>query len=164
MEECYQAVFESPIGRIIIAASDVGITQLTLAKNDLPTSCSEHPHLTKTIVQLEKYFAGELKEFDLPLDFGEASQFYMDVWNALLDIPYGKKASYKDLATLIGKPEGSQAVGQANGKNPIAIIVPCHRIIGSDGSLTGYASGIERKKWLLTHEMNHSPKPAHLLF
>lgn len=164
MEESYRVYYNSPIGQLKIEASDLGITKLKLTQEKSPVSESEHEHLRTAITQLNKYFDGDLKTFDVSLDFGNASRFYKEVWNALLTIPYGQKASYKDLAIRVGKPGGSQAVGQANGKNPIAIIVPCHRIIGSDGSLTGYASGLDIKRWLLTHELENSPNPAHLLF
>ena len=101
--------------------------------------------------QLAAYFAGELREFDLPIE-AAGTPFQRRVWRALLDIPYGDTESYGGLARRIGNPNACRAVGLANGRNPIPIIVPCHRVIGSDGSLTGYGGGIERKRWLLAHE------------
>lgn len=101
--------------------------------------------------QLRAYFAGELTEFDLPMQL-EGTEFQRRVWAALREIPYGKTISYGELAARIGSPGASRAVGLANGRNPIAIIVPCHRVIGSDGSLTGYGGGLDRKVWLLEHE------------
>jgi methylated-DNA-[protein]-cysteine S-methyltransferase len=101
--------------------------------------------------QLEEYFAGERTRFDLRLA-PRGTPFQSRVWKALLEVGYGRTASYGEIARAIGRPEASRAVGAANGKNPIAIIVPCHRIIGSSGSLVGYAGGLPRKKWLLAHE------------
>jgi methylated-DNA-[protein]-cysteine S-methyltransferase len=101
--------------------------------------------------QLAAYFAGTLIEFDLPLHM-QGTAFQMQVWKALQTIPYGTTMAYSDLAQQIGHPNASRAVGMANGRNPISIIVPCHRIIGANGKLTGYGGGIERKQWLLSHE------------
>jgi methylated-DNA-[protein]-cysteine S-methyltransferase len=105
----------------------------------------------RTRAQLEEYFAGTRREFDLPLAF-RGTPFQRAVWTALLDIPYGETASYGELAQLLGKPAAARAVGLANGKNPISIVVPCHRVIGSTGSLTGYGGGLERKEYLLGFE------------
>ena len=102
--------------------------------------------------QLEAYFDGERREFDVPLDMDRATPFHRTVWQALLEIPYGTRTSYGELARRLGKPAAARAVGAANGRNPIAIIVPCHRVIGSAGGLTGYAGGLERKRYLLRHE------------
>ncbi len=101
--------------------------------------------------QMASYFAGELRRFDLPLA-PAGTAFQRKVWQALLDIPFGQTESYGALARRIDAPKASRAVGLANGRNPIAIIVPCHRVIGANGNLTGYGGGIERKRWLLTHE------------
>ncbi|MBM7335022.1 MAG: methylated-DNA--[protein]-cysteine S-methyltransferase [Alcanivorax sp.] len=101
--------------------------------------------------QLAAYFAGELRVFDLPLA-PSGSAFQQSVWRALLDIPYGDTASYGELAQRLGKPGAARAVGLANGRNPLGIIVPCHRVIGASGTLTGYGGGLERKQWLLDHE------------
>ncbi|MEV4146959.1 methylated-DNA--[protein]-cysteine S-methyltransferase [Amycolatopsis sp. NPDC049691] len=109
--------------------------------------------------QLKEYFAGQRREFDLPLAF-RGTPFQRAVWAALLDIPYGETASYGELAQLLGKPAAARAVGLANGKNPISIIVPCHRVIGSTGSLTGYGGGLERKRYLLDFERRPSPREA----
>jgi methylated-DNA-[protein]-cysteine S-methyltransferase len=104
--------------------------------------------------QLEAYFAGELQVFDLPLA-PQGTDFQQRVWMALGQIPYGTTISYSELARRIGNPQAVRAVGAANGRNPISIIVPCHRVIGADGSLTGFGGGIERKRWLLAHEASH---------
>lgn len=102
-------------------------------------------------VQLTEYFDGKRTNFDLPLS-AHGTDVQNGVWRALSDIPYGETRTYGDIARIIGRPKASRAVGAANGKNPISIIVPCHRVIGSDGSLTGFGGGIERKQWLLAHE------------
>lgn len=107
------------------------------------------------IEQLGRYFAGELTRFDLPIELA-GTPFQRQVWAALLDIPYGQTATYGELAAGLGKPAASRAVGLANGKNPISIVVPCHRVIGSDGSLTGYGGGIDRKRFLLDLEQGAS--------
>ncbi|HET8673704.1 MAG TPA: methylated-DNA--[protein]-cysteine S-methyltransferase [Thermoleophilaceae bacterium] len=101
--------------------------------------------------QLEQYFAGERSEFDIPLDL-RGSGFQRSVWDALLTIPYGETRSYGEVAKQIGRPDRARAVGSANGRNPVSIVVPCHRVIGADGSLVGYGGGLERKRWLLEHE------------
>jgi methylated-DNA-[protein]-cysteine S-methyltransferase len=101
--------------------------------------------------QLTAYFAGDLREFDLPLA-APGTDFQRRVWRELMQIPFGRSISYGELARRIGKPAASRAVGRANGQNPISIIVPCHRVIGADGTLTGYGAGLDRKRWLLDHE------------
>jgi len=108
--------------------------------------------LTDATTQLAAYFAGKRTCFDLPLTFGDGTPFQQQVWTALCDIPYGETISYGRLATRIGQPGAARAVGLANNRNPIAIIVPCHRVIGASGSLTGYGGGLERKTWLIDHE------------
>ncbi|SFW82069.1 methylated-DNA--[protein]-cysteine S-methyltransferase [Amycolatopsis australiensis] len=109
--------------------------------------------------QLAEYFAGRRREFDLPLAF-RGTPFQRSVWAALLDIPYGETASYGELARLLGNPAASRAVGLANGKNPISIIVPCHRVVGSTGALTGYGGGLERKRYLLDFERGAAADPS----
>jgi len=108
--------------------------------------------IDKCIEQLDAYFKGEQKTFNLNLE-PEGTDFQKSVWDALLTIPYGRRNSYRQIAESLGNPLAGQAVGAANGKNPIAIVVPCHRVIGSKGELTGYAGGIHRKKWLIEHEL-----------
>ena len=109
------------------------------------------PIVEETIRQLSAYFEGTRRDFDLPIS-PQGTEFQRLVWQHLLDIPYGQIISYQDLAKDIGKPEAIRAVGAANGQNPISVIVPCHRVLGSDGSLTGYGGGLWRKEWLLKHE------------
>lgn len=106
---------------------------------------------TQTQQQLNEYFAGKRKTFDLPLD-PQGTDFQKKVWEVLKTIPFGQTVSYKDIAIIIDRPKGSQAVGQANGKNPISVVIPCHRVIGKNGSLTGYAGGLDRKSKLLALE------------
>lgn len=141
---------ESELGLIEITASSKGITsvyfvdtqQLTVSSNEFTTQCKQ---------QLSEYFNSQRQTFDLPLD-SHGTKFQRQVWQGLLTIPYGQVASYSDLAKHISNPKAVRAVGAANGKNPISIIVPCHRVIGANGTLTGYAGGLERKQWLLQHE------------
>lgn len=109
--------------------------------------------------QLKEYFAGQRRDFDLPLAFA-GTPFQRTVWSALLEIPYGETTSYGELAQLLGRPSAARAVGLANGKNPISIIVPCHRVIGSTGALTGYGGGLERKRYLLDFERRPTPREA----
>jgi len=113
-----------------------------IVKNDLSHQCK---------IQLNEYFNGERKTFDLPLD-AKGTDFQQSIWRQLSTIPFGVSASYRDIAIAINNPKSMRAVGAANGRNPISIIVPCHRVIGADGTLTGYAGGLERKQWLLKHE------------
>jgi len=152
-------------GILRIEVSSVGLRALTLVQR-IPEDHIEvaSEHLGKVVIQIKEYFAGTRKIFDLEYDLEHHTDFHKKVWAELLKIPYGEKISYGELAKRIGDPKASQAVGNANGKNPIAIIIPCHRVIGSDGSLTGYASGIDKKRWLLMHELDHSPVPYGQLF
>jgi O-6-methylguanine DNA methyltransferase len=115
------------------------------------SSAGETPVLDNAIRQLREYFDGRRKKFDIPIRLA-GTLFQQQVWNGLLKIPYGQTESYGSLAERLGKPSASRAVGHANGQNPISIIVPCHRVIGKDGSLTGYGGELWRKKWLLEHE------------
>lgn len=144
------AYYESPIGLIEIGGTPDGITSLFFVEE-------RRPDVTSNIVcaegvrQISEYFEGSRKEFDLPITF-KGTEFQHQVWTELTVIPFGQTVSYGDLARAIGKPSAVRAVGAANGDNPISIIVPCHRVIGSDGGLTGYGGGRERKEWLLKHE------------
>jgi methylated-DNA-[protein]-cysteine S-methyltransferase len=120
-----------------------------------PSLLELKPH----VEQLDSYFNGGLIEFDLPLDL-VGSEFQIKVWNALRTIPYGETRTYGQIARQVGQPRATRAVGLANNQNPIAIVVPCHRVVGADGSLTGYGGGLPRKKWLLTHEATHARRLA----
>ncbi len=146
---------QSPLGDLVIAGDD-GLEALYL-----PTGrhqSAPHPDWTRddsvlpgVRAQLGEYFAGERRTFDLPLA-ARGTPFQVRVWAALCDIPYGETWSYGRLATALGSPGAARAVGLANGQNPISIVVPCHRVIGADGSLTGYGGGLDAKRWLLAHE------------
>jgi methylated-DNA-[protein]-cysteine S-methyltransferase len=147
-------VLDSPIGPLTLVAEEDALTGLYMA-DQRHRPALEHLRddsiLPVVKEQLVAYFARELKEFDLPLAM-IGTPFQQQVWAGLTTIPYGETWSYGQLASAIGRPGASRAVGLANGKNPISIVVPCHRVIGSDGSLTGYGGGLERKTWLLDLE------------
>jgi methylated-DNA-[protein]-cysteine S-methyltransferase len=145
------ATWASPVGPLLLALDDRGrLSQLAFAEPDEHFSDDAIPAdaLRGVVRQLEEYFAGTRRDFDLELA-PHGTQFQLAVWNALVAIPYGETTSYGAIARTIGRPNAVRAVGQANGRNPIAIIVPCHRVIGSDHSLTGYGGGIDRKRFLL---------------
>ena len=156
---CY---IESPIGRLMLTTDGTALTGLymNLYRNkpsklpglgdDWIQNATIDP-LPAAARQLKEYFAGKRREFDLPLRM-EGTEFQQRVWRELTKIPFGETRSYGQLAKRLNNPNGSRAVGLANGRNPIAIIVPCHRVIGADGSLTGFGGGLDRKEWLLTHE------------
>lgn len=149
---------QSPVGRLKLVASDLGLAAI-LWENDNPrrvplTLAAQDPHrpvLRDAEEQLREYFAGERREFTVPLDFG-GTEFQNQVWQALLSIPFGETRTYTDIAVQIGRPAAVRAVGAANGRNPISIIAPCHRVIGSNGKLTGFAGGLEAKAHLLALE------------
>lgn len=151
-------IMESPVGKLKLVASDKGLAAI-LWENDRPRRVrlddlvedEQHPILVKTEGQLREYFAGKRKEFSIALDM-QGSRFQKDVWEALLAIPFGETRSYGQLAKQLGNPRATRAVGAANGRNPISIIVPCHRVIGSSGKLTGFAGGLETKAHLLDLE------------
>jgi methylated-DNA-[protein]-cysteine S-methyltransferase len=148
---------ESPIGSLLLCGDEERLTGLyTVPRCDDPALLRDARHadapFARVREQLEQYFAGERLEFDLPLSLDDGSAFFQSVWGSLLEIPYGATTTYGELARRLGKPAAARAVGRANGRNPISIIVPCHRVIGSAGDLTGYAGGLERKRFLLAHE------------
>jgi methylated-DNA-[protein]-cysteine S-methyltransferase len=141
---------DSPIGTLEIKASAQGITHLAFTdQNNNPTNTCNI--LVQCKKQLHEYFSGKRKRFSLPLD-PKGTEFQKATWAALVEIPFGRTESYGHIARAINNPRAVRAVGAANGKNPISIIVPCHRVIGSKGQLTGYAWGLDRKSWLLKHE------------
>lgn len=150
--------FSSPIGRLTIVARDEGLAAI-LWEDDDPArvplgearSDADHPVLVETMRQLDGYFAGTRTVFDLPLA-PKGTDFQRQVWRALSRIPHGETRAYAEIAREIGRPAATRAVGAANGRNPISIVVPCHRVIGRDGSLTGFAGGLASKRWLLDHE------------
>lgn len=145
--------YETKIGLIGIAEEDGQITHLFFHGEIAPAGYSvlETPILRHANEQLQEYFQGKREEFSLPLA-PSGTKFMQQVWDALRKIPYGETRSYKGIATAIGNSKSCRAVGMANNRNPIAIIIPCHRVVGSDGSLVGYAAGLEIKSFLLDHE------------
>jgi methylated-DNA-[protein]-cysteine S-methyltransferase len=151
---------ESPIGRLLLTSDGTALTGLYMEPSrsvqsfDGWTQDETVAPLAETVRQLKQYFEGTRRKFDLPLRMA-GTAFQQRVWRELTEIPYGATWSYGELAKRIGKPSASRAVGLANGRNPISILVPCHRVIGADGSLTGYGGGLERKRWLLAHEGLH---------
>jgi methylated-DNA-[protein]-cysteine S-methyltransferase len=148
----------SPIGELLLTSDGKSVTRLHMRTNGAWRTDGwrrDDAALSEPRAQLQAYFAGELREFELPLAPG-GTPFQQRVWRALCDIPYGETISYGELARRIGQPAAARAVGLANGQNPIAIVVPCHRVIGANGSLTGYGGGLERKRWLLAHESKGS--------
>lgn len=147
-----KAVFNSPLGKIEIIGDDSGIVSVIFLDSEEMAISEIIPlELTDAVGQLNEYFAGERKEFNLKLS-PKGTDFQKRVWAELERIPYGKTVSYQQIANRLGNPKVIRAAASANGKNPISVIIPCHRVIGSDGSLTGYASGLHRKKWLLELE------------
>lgn len=148
----------SPVGLLKLVANEQALVAV-LWENENPKRVrlaelleeAQHPVLLETARQLNEYFAGQRRQFDLPLDF-EGTDFQQKVWQALLSIPFGETRSYKQIAEQIGNPKAVRAVGAANGKNPISIIAPCHRVIGASGKLVGFAGGLENKDILLKIE------------
>jgi len=144
----YNGVIDtSLVGRITIKCSENGITHIL--RNQEPIEENENEIIQEAKSQLKAYFKGKLKKFDLPLDIEDASLFFKSVWKEVYDIPYGKTVTYKYLAQKLNNPKAIRAVGLANAKNRIPIIIPCHRVIGHDGSMTGFAWGIDTKRNML---------------
>ena len=149
-------MIDSPIGRLGLYAEGDELVGLELPGRDpLPAREQRTPALARAAAQLAEYFAGKRRDFDLPLA-ARGTGFQERAWRALLAIPYGETRTYGEQARAIGRPAASRAVGAANGKNPIAIIIPCHRVIGANGTLTGYGGGLPIKRWLLEHEAKHA--------
>ncbi|MCB0805821.1 MAG: methylated-DNA--[protein]-cysteine S-methyltransferase [Bacteroidales bacterium] len=146
------ATYKSLIGTIRIESTNTGISKLIFSE-ETKSPVSQNSVINNCIAQLASYFEGTLHAFDVPLDLA-GTAFQQTVWRELQNIPFGKTISYLDLSKKLGDPKKIRAAANANGKNPVSIIVPCHRVIGSDGSLTGYAGGLWRKQWLLEHEQN----------
>lgn len=150
----------SPVGELRLIAGDSGLRAILWSAEDVTRIAfiegadlveGTTPILDRTVMQLEEYFAGTRREFDLPLD-PAGTPFQQSAWMVLRTIPYGKTISYGQQALQLGDPNKARAVGAANGKNPLSIVVPCHRVIGSTGHLTGFAGGLDTKSWLLDHE------------
>lgn len=170
-------ILNSPLGSMVAAANDTGLFLLEFGSldeigkdlNQLANqtntgwAVADHPVLQQTATELQAYFAGSLKSFTISLNpYGNT--FAQSVWQTLLTIPYGETWTYKKQAEVMKNPLAIRAIAATNGRNPIAIIIPCHRVIGSNGSLTGYAGGLEKKKWLLELERSNSPVPPGSLF
>ncbi len=154
----FSAHCDSPVGPLTIIATDAGVRAVLWPDDDPArvvvadaTPDPGHPVLAAARRQLEEYFAGDRQDFDVPLD-PVGTDFQREAWRALRTIPYGETVSYGQQAERMGDRRKARAVGAANGRNPISIIVPCHRVVGSNGSLTGFAGGVDTKEWLLRHE------------
>ncbi len=152
-----QAQVPSPIGMLTVVIGDRGIRRIRFADERSSVDADRAlPQATEAesapiVAQLDAYFAGERVEFDLPLDLA-GTEFQVQAWRALATIPFGETVTYGEQAKRIGRPGAFRAVGAANGANPIPIVLPCHRVVGADGSLTGFAGGLDTKRWLLDHE------------
>lgn len=144
------AYYDSPIGIIEVGCSDDAVTSLVFVE-ERRTGVASNDMCDKAVRQVSEYFDGKREKFDLEIEL-EGTEFQQEVWEGLDNIPFGQTVSYRDLARTIGKPSAVRAVGAANGSNPISIILPCHRVVGSDGGMTGYGGGLWRKEWLLKHE------------
>ncbi|MGH9368049.1 MAG: methylated-DNA--[protein]-cysteine S-methyltransferase [Thermoanaerobaculia bacterium] len=160
--EIYVGSFETPLGPMVAVEDEEGaLRRLSFLSERAPIgpAAVERPERCEPVArQIAEYFDGSRKIFDLALG-PEATPFQSEVWSALLEIPYGALASYSEIARRIGRPRAVRAVGAANGAKPIAIVIPCHRVVGRDGSLTGYGAGLSVKRWLLDHEAGRRPLP-----
>jgi methylated-DNA-[protein]-cysteine S-methyltransferase len=153
----------SPVGELRIVATDDAVVAVLwpderegrVRFDDEPEVTHDHQVIDETIAQLSQYFAGKRQTFDVPLDL-RGTEFQQEVWRSLADIPFGETSTYGKQAANIGRPRAIRAVGSANGRNPLSIVLPCHRIVGADGKLTGFAGGLDTKRWLLDHEANHA--------
>lgn len=162
-EAMFSAKVDSPVGHLTLVATDAVLCELSWAgdpkySTSLATRAEErpdHPILAQAVSELGEYFAGKRRTFDVPVRT-MGTEFQQAVWQALRQIPYGQTINYGEQARRIGKPAAVRAVGGANGKNPVGIIVPCHRVIGADGSLTGFGGGMDAKAWLLNHERSNA--------
>lgn len=154
------AFIQSPLGITKLEGDENGLSAITVLNNEEELTEVIPEVLEDAAYQLNEYFEGDRETFDLDLN-PDGTDFQKRVWDALLDIPFGKTTSYLELSKTLGDVKAIRAVAAANGKNPLWIVIPCHRVIGSDGSLTGYAGGLHRKKWLLEHE---SPVKQQSLF
>lgn len=169
----FTTTMPSPIGPLRIAVDERGaVTRIEMTKTPatgkakaaaaLPDEVEDPKKCAHVVAQLEEYFAGKRTEFDLELATA-GTEFQQKAWRALRRIPYGRTRSYQEQATKVGNPRAMRAVGAANGRNPVPIVVPCHRVLGKDGSLTGFSSGTDKKRWLLEHEqrvLGAAKKPA----
>lgn len=143
----------SPIGLLTWRVTELGLTELSIGGRERPIGGPRHPLVIEVQSQLRAYFAGELKAFELPLA-PRGTAFQLGCWQVMRSIEFAQVISYAEQARRLGNPAAVRAVGNANGANPIPIIIPCHRVIASDGRLGGYGPGLDKKQWLLTHERN----------
>ncbi|WP_220494736.1 methylated-DNA--[protein]-cysteine S-methyltransferase [Lacibacter sediminis] len=155
--------YNSPIGTILLQAEDENLTIVSFRDDVsiIETGTTASPVLLEAIKQLDEYFAGTRKQFDLPLH-PAGTAFQQKVWDQLMKIPYAETVTYLHMAKRLGNVKSIRAAASANGKNPIGIIIPCHRVVGADGKLTGYAGGLHRKQWLLEHEAKMAGKKSSL--
>jgi methylated-DNA-[protein]-cysteine S-methyltransferase len=161
-DHLFSTVVESPVGDLTLIASDIGLRAILwpdddqrVPLDDLPMPKPNHPILELTAAQLVEYFEGTRTRFDLPLDL-RGTDFQIVAWESLSCIPFGQTATYAEQAERLGRPTAVRAVGAANGRNPVSIVLPCHRVVGKDGSLTGFAGGLEAKRFLLDLEQRDS--------
>jgi len=148
----FRLAMGSPVGPLLLVAGPEGLTAISFASRaPRAAEAPGHPLLRRAAAQLGEYFAGKRQEFELPLA-PAGTPFQRAVWKELTSIGFGATCSYAELARSLGKPSAARAVGAANGQNPVAIVVPCHRVVGADGTLTGYSGGLSSKRWLLDHE------------
>jgi methylated-DNA-[protein]-cysteine S-methyltransferase len=152
----------SPVGELTLVGSDAGLRAVLFAGEAVPAGAVEGPHpvLDEAARQLDEWFAGKRTTFDLPLDLTAATAFQRRAWLALADIPYATTRSYGEQAGVLGIPRAARAVGAANGRNPLSIVLPCHRLIGANGALTGFSGGLEVKRALLDHEAGTAARAA----
>jgi methylated-DNA-[protein]-cysteine S-methyltransferase len=150
------ACFESPIGTIELVSTENNLLQLNFVESS-PAISEPHPFLRKCQAQLDEYFQGKRLAFELSCQL-DGTAFQKQVWQELTKIPFGETRTYGDIARIIGNSKAFRAVGNANNKNKMAIVIPCHRVVGTDGKLTGYAGGLWRKEWLLNHEKKFSSR------
>lgn len=160
MESKQIAYYKTPIGTAKISGDENGICSIIVIDEAIETSSNIHETLKDCVQQLDEYFKGERTQFQLKLN-PQGTDFQKRVWHELVKVPYGKTRTYLEQSKILGDTKAIRAVASANGKNPIWIVIPCHRIIGSNGDLTGYAGGLWRKKWLLEHE---NPSKQQTLF
>lgn len=147
------AYLTSPLGLIEVVCTESGISEINFVEKKKGPETTDPPaSLSQCVAQLKEYFEGNRRKFTVQLDLSRGTEFYREVWRLVAAIPYGRTRCYSDIAETLGRPQASRAVGMANGRNPLPIIIPCHRVIGKDGSLTGYAYGLDVKEALLAIE------------
>uniref|UniRef100_UPI003216F126 methylated-DNA--[protein]-cysteine S-methyltransferase n=1 Tax=uncultured Draconibacterium sp. TaxID=1573823 RepID=UPI003216F126 len=161
-QEFYKKYIQTPIGWLEIKSTSVALCAIRFVNSKGIQSQTQPRILSEAANQLKEYFQGSRKIFDLDIT-PEGTEFQQKVWNMVQLVPFGETASYLDISIKTGSEKNTRAVGLANAKNPIPIVIPCHRIIGANGKLTGYAGGLEKKRWLLQHELSNSDNPD-LLF